>query len=119
MNRHLSLTIDTDASMYTAVVLGSTNFSCTPAGANAAGVKILQHDAEAGDEVDVIEDGITWALAGEDGIQPGDELETDANAKLVVAAGAGTHNICARALESADNNERFKVELVDKQITIS
>jgi len=117
MNRHLSLTIDTDASMYQAVVING-EFQCTVAGANDSGVKILQHDASAGDEVDVITSGITWAIAG-DTISAGDELETDANGKLIPATGAGTHNICARALEDASANDRFKVELIDKQITIS
>lgn len=112
----MTLKIDTDASAYTAVVIDD-DYEGTPAGANAQNVKILQSDVDAGEDAECAISGETFGEIGSS-VSAGDNLETDSNSKLVTASGAGTHNVCAEALE-AGSTGRVKINVVNKQITIS
>jgi len=75
--------------------------------------------AEINDEIDVFFEGDICQGSAGAAITRGAELESDANGQLILAAGAGQHNIIAQALESASGiNVKIRVVVTIYQKTI-
>ena len=103
---------DLSSDKYRFVKFGSNPREVVKSGANNNAIGILQNDPELGAFAEVAKiGGGSFAIAGGT-ITQGDLLESDANGAAILAAGAGNHQVRARAMESAVAGDVFEVELI-------